>query len=121
MNLVLILQLIVAIGLLNVWLLRSKKSTEYRGKAASNLKEEFLAYGLPVWFFYLIGALKIGAALALIAGVWMPELLPFASGLVIVLMLGALSMHIKVKDPIKKSLPAALMLIMSAGIFFLQS
>ncbi|MES2769883.1 MAG: DoxX family protein [Bdellovibrionota bacterium] len=119
MNLVLILQLIVAIGLLNVWLLRSKKSTDYRGKSASNLKEEFLAYGLPVWFFYLIGTLKIGAALALVAGIWMPELLPFASGLVMALMVGALLMHIKVKDPAKKSLPAVLMLIMSGGIFFL--
>ena len=109
------MQIIVALGLLNVWLLRFRKSTEYRGGNAKNLKEEFAAYGLPVWFMYLIGALKIGSALALLAGLWMPGFVAPAAVLVVLLMLGALSMHIKVKDPLMKSLPAALMLVM--GIF----
>jgi hypothetical protein len=44
----------------------------------------------------------------------MPELGLPASLTIVALMLGAVSMHAKVKDPIKKSLPAAAMLLMSA-------
>jgi hypothetical protein len=111
------LQLIIALGLLNVWLLRFSKKTEYRGGDASNLIEEFAVYGLPVWFCYLIGFLKIGSAVMLLLGLWIPELTLPASLLVIALMLGAVSMHAKVKDPIKKALPAGAMLLMSVIVF----
>ncbi len=112
------LQIIVALGLLNVWLLRFKKSTEYRGGSAKNLTEEFSAYGLPTWFMYLIGALKIGSAFALLFGFWVPEIVGPAASVVVLLMLGALAMHFKVKDPITKSVPAALMLVMALVITF---
>ncbi len=118
MNLTVILQIIIAIGLLNVWLVRYSKSTDYRGGSAKNLKEEFLTYGLPKWFYYLIGTLKISAAVLLIAGIWISSLVFFAASLVSLLMLGALIMHVKVKDPIKKSVPALLMLVMSSLVIY---
>ena len=114
--LVMVLQTIVAVGLLNVWLVRFGKSTAYRGGSAKNLKEEFAAYGLPVWFMYLIGFLKVSLALALLAGLWIPQMIGPAASLVVLLMLGALAMHLKVRDPMIKSLPAALMLIMALTI-----
>ncbi len=80
------------------------------------MQEEFAAYGLPAWFVYLIGALKIGSALALIVGIWFPVLVLPAAGLISVLMVGALSMHIKIHDSLKKSLPALGMLALSLGI-----
>ena len=43
-----------------------------------------------------------------------------AAGLVAALMVGALAMHLKVGDPLMKSLPAALMLAMSAAIVALR-
>jgi hypothetical protein len=56
---------------------------------------------------YLIGAIKILLALALIAGIWFPVLIrPAAIGMGL-MMLGAVVMHVKVKDPMQKSLPAA--------------
>ncbi|HKJ90126.1 MAG TPA: DoxX family protein, partial [Oceanipulchritudo sp.] len=55
-----ILQLIIGLGILNVWFLRAGKSTPYRGADAGTLKDEFAAYGLPEWAFYLIGGLKVG-------------------------------------------------------------
>ncbi len=117
MNLVgTVLQVIVALGLLNVWLLRFNKTTQYRGGNAKNLKEEFKAYGLPDWFVYFIGALKVGSALALLAGVWIPALVLPAAALVVLLMLGALAMHLKVGDPLMKSMPAGLMLVMGVLI-----
>jgi hypothetical protein len=113
-----ILQIIVALGLLNVWLLRFNKNTNYRGGNAKNLKQEFTAYGLPSWFFGLIGTMKITIALALIVGIWLPRAAFISSILLCFLMLGAIAMHIKVGDAPKKSLPALLMLIMSALIVF---
>ena len=118
MILIAVLKIIVAVGLLNVWLLRYSKVSVYRGKGAQNLKEEFAAYGLPVWFHYLIGALKIGSAVALITGLWIQPAALAGAALVCVLMVGALAMHFKVHDPFKKSIPAALMLVMSAVIVF---
>ena len=116
MNIVNVLQIVVALGLLNVWLLRYGKSTSYRGGAANNLKEEFAAYVLPPWFHNLIGALKITAAIALIGGLWFSSITFMASSLVVILMLGALSMHLKIRDPLRKSIPALLMLGMSLAI-----
>lgn len=44
-----IIQLVIALGILNVWLLRFGKTTAWRGGAAKNMKEEFAVYGLPSW------------------------------------------------------------------------
>ena len=114
-----VLQLMVGLGLLNVWLLRARSATNYRGGESQNLKDEFAEYGLPPVAFYVVGGLKIAAALVLIAGVWVPAPVSAAAGVVAVLMVGALAMHVKVGDPAVRSLPAALMLIMSAGILWL--
>jgi hypothetical protein len=117
MNMVMvILQVTAALGLLNVWLLRFNKHTSFRGGDAGTMVEEFATYGLPKWFMYVIGALKIGAALALIAGIWFPSLVRPAAALVCILMLGALAMHVKIGDPLKKAIPALAMFGLGAAI-----
>ena len=45
-----IIQIVIALAIFNVWVLRLNKSTNWRGGSASNMKEEFKAYGLPEWF-----------------------------------------------------------------------
>jgi hypothetical protein len=115
-----VLQLIVGVGLLNVWLLRSKSATEYRGGSATSLREEFEAYGLPEIAFYVVGGLKILAGIVLIAGIWIALPVTLAAAVVAALMVGALAMHVKVGDPVKKSVPAALMLVMSLAIVILR-
>ena len=113
------LQLVVALGILNVWFLRSGRPTPYRGVEAKNLREEFSAYGFPFWFMCLIGVLKVGLALTLIVAIWIPALAqPAAIGMG-VLMLGAFTMHLKAKDPIGKALPSVAVLLMCAAIAFL--
>lgn len=114
-----ILQVVLALGLLNVWLLRPNKATGYRGGTARNLKEEFAAYGLPDSMFYIVGGLKLAAAAALLAGLWMPKLALAAAVTLIVLMAGAVAMHLKVKDPVKRYIPALAMLAMSAALALL--
>jgi hypothetical protein len=115
---VLVVQMIVALTLLNVWLLRFRQSTAYRGGNAQSMPQEFAVYGLPSWFTYVIGALKIGTALVLIAGLWFPAVVFPAAVLISLLMLGALAMHLKVHDPVKKFLPAFAMLLMGVFLCF---
>lgn len=113
------LKLTVALGILNVWLLRSGKATAYRGNDAKTLREEFSVYGLPFPIFCLIGILKVGFALALLASFWIPSLAQPAAFGMGGLMLGAFFMHLKVKDPINKALPSLAVLAMCAAIALL--
>ena len=107
-----VIQVIIGLGILNVWLLRFGKQTPFRGGDATNLKEEFAVYGLPPWFMGVIGFFKILLATLLIVGVWVPAItFPAATGMA-VLMLGAVVMHVKVKDPVKKALPALTLLLL---------
>lgn len=114
-----VLQIILALGLFNVWLLRTGKATNYRGGQAKNLKEEFATYGLPPFMYFLVGGLKLACAVALLVGLWVPAAVVPAAGVLAVLMLGALAMHIKVSDPISKSVPAFCMLAMSTALALL--
>jgi len=116
-----VLQLVVGLGLLNVWIVRSRSATAYRGGAATSLREEFAVYGLPLAAFYAVGVLKVGSALVLIAGVWLDVPVQLAAGVVAALMVGALAMHVKVGDPVKKAVPATLMLAMSTAIALLAA
>ena len=119
MNYVLIiLQCIVALSILNVWLVQYNKATQWRGGCATTIKEEFKAYGLPEWTCYAIGILKVLFALGLLAAIWYPVIRkPAALGLALLLM-GSIVMHLKIKDPIKKSFPALLFLLMCLYIAY---
>lgn len=115
-----ILQVIVALGLLNVWLLRSGRGTEYRGGNAQSMREEFAVYGLPGWAMYGVGGLKVVAAVCLLAGIWVHTLVFPAAAAVAVLMVGALAMHLKVRDPLVKSVPALSVLALCAAICWIS-
>ena len=119
MKFIMILQLIISIGLINVWLLRFNKTTEYRGGNAKNMNEEFIAYGLPEWSMYLVGFLKVAIAIMLIISIWIEKLLFYNLIVLAALMIAAVFMHFKVKDPIKKSYPALSILFMIALIMYL--
>ncbi len=113
-----ILQGILGLSILNVWLIQYNKPTSWRGGNAKTILEEFKVYGLPAWFCYVIGTLKVILALLLILGIWYPQLkLPAASGLAL-LLAGSVSMHFRVNDPLIKSFPAGLFMVMCLIIIF---
>jgi len=118
MDVVAIIQIVIALGILNVWIFRFGKSTQWRGGEARNMKEEFEVYGLPGWSVQVIGFLKVLCAVGLIAGIWYPAVTQPAAIVLAVLMLGAVAMHVKVKDPANKSLPALTMLILCLVVAF---
>ncbi|MFM8598839.1 MAG: DoxX family protein [Mycobacterium sp.] len=112
--------MIVGLGLLNVWLVRARSATAYRGGTAQSLKEEFAVYGLPEWTFYLVGGLKIVSGVLLIIGIWVPKLVVVPALIVAGLMVGALAMHAKAKDPASKFAPALSVLVLSVAILWLN-
>jgi len=119
---VMAIQIIIALAIFNVWILRYGKATSWRGGNAKNMKEEFKVYGLPSWFVGVVGSLKTLFAIMLIAGLFYPGLTNIAAMGIATLMLGALAMHFKVKDPVLKSLPSfTLMLLSVITIYFNQS
>lgn len=112
------LQCIVGFSILNVWLIQNKKPTQWRGGDATTIIEEFKVYGLPVWSCYVIGTLKVLLAIGLLVAIWYPELRQFSALGLAALLLGSIAMHLKIKDPIKKSIPAFLFLLMCLYIAF---
>jgi hypothetical protein len=114
-------QVVIALSIYNVWFFRFNKSTKYRGKEASDMKQEFISYGLSSSFVWVIGFLKVSFATMLIVGIF-PTLVylvfPAACGMAF-LMLGAVTMHLRVNDPLIKSMPASIFLSLSLLIAFL--
>lgn len=116
--LIIALQVIVGISILNVWLIQNKTATRWRGGNATTIVEEFEAYGLSKSLCYIVGFFKVILAILLIVAIWFPILKqPAALGLA-TLLLGSIAMHIKIKDPLLKSFPAALFLILCLFIAF---
>lgn len=110
---IIILKLVVGLSILNVWIINPKKATKWRGGTATTIIEEFHAYGLPTWFCYVIGFLKVTLALLLIVSIWFPVLQETAGLGLAVLLLGSIIMHFKIKDPLYKSYPAFIFMVMS--------
>lgn len=106
-------QIIIAAGIYSVWLVRYDRPTPFRGRGAKSLRKEFAAYGLPPWVMYVVGTLKLGSATLLLLGLRYPRLTRPAAMSMAALMAGAVSMHLKVKDPLLRSLPALTMLALS--------
>ena len=123
MDVITILKVITALGIFNVWILRYNKATEFRGGQAQNLKEEFETYGLKLWPMYIIGGIKISISILFIASLFIQKLTLlnysdfYGAGIMSIIMIGAILMHLKVNDPMKKSIPAITMLTMYSIIF----
>lgn len=114
--LIILVKAFIFISIVNVWFFRFGKPTSWRAENANSMKEEFNAYGLSETVMYAIGGLKVLFALGILLSIWYDNLaIPSAIGMLL-LMLGAIIMHLKISDPIKKSFPALSFLILSGII-----
>ena len=120
-QLVSLFQVVIGLSVMRVWIINFNKSTPWRGGGARNMKEEFTAYGLPMWMVYFVGILKVIFSIGLIAGLWIPELISFSASGIAIFMFFAILMHVKIKDPIKKSIPALTFMVLSLLIIFLEN
>ena len=69
-----LLKLIVSLTIINVWTFRANKSSIYRGGESVDMVSEFLSYGLSIKIMYLIGAIKVIAALLLFISIFFKKL-----------------------------------------------
>ena len=99
-------QTAAALWILNVWFFRFNKDTGYRGGDATNMKEEFAVYGISERTMYAVGATKVGLASTMLVGLAVPRVARPASIGLATFMLGAIGMHIKAGDTMKRYLPA---------------
>ncbi len=118
---VIVLKVIVGLSILNVWLIQPNKATRWRGGNAKTIVEEFEVYGLSKTFCYVIGFLKVGLALLLLASIKFEDVTGYASSGLALLLFGSIIMHIRIKDPLYKSFPAFLLLLMNIAIALLWS
>ena len=112
------IKVFIFLSIINVWFFRFNKATTWRGGTAKSMKEEFEVYGLSESMMYLVGGLKVLSAILLLVSIWVPSLALPAAGTMAILMAGAISMHVKVQDPLKHSFPAFSFLVLSAIIIF---
>ena len=88
-----ICKVLLSVSLFYVWVVRYE-----------NIKKEFIQYKLPNWLRDLVGILKLSFSLMILSSdrnlVWMGSL-----G-IIILMIGALATHVRVKNPLSKMIPA---------------
>lgn len=118
--LILSLKVILGLSIINVWTINKNKASQWRGGNAKNIFEEFEVYGLPKWMVYVVGVSKVTLALLLLISIEYNSMVMIASLGLAVFLSGSILMHLKIKDPIKKSIPAAFFLLLSLFIY-LQS
>lgn len=108
-----IAQIVIALGIFNVWIIRRDRPTGYRPEGARSISEEFRRYGFPDWARVAVGSTKLVLAAALLVGVVYAQVALPAALLMSVLMVGAVAAHLRVGDPWVKSVPALGMLLLS--------
>jgi uncharacterized membrane protein YphA (DoxX/SURF4 family) len=113
MSIAIACQIVIALGIFNVWIVRRNRPTPYRPEGAVGIEEEFERYGFPAWMWMVVGGAKLTLAVLLLVGVFVPAVAPLAAGAMAVLMLSAIAAHVRVSDPLVKSVPALAMLVLS--------
>jgi putative oxidoreductase len=73
--------------------------------------ENFRRFGYPQWFRVVTGSLEVLGGLGLLLGIWLPWLAALASAGLALVMLGAVSTHLRIREPLQK---IALPLVMGA-------
>jgi len=111
-------KIFLAISIIHVWSVNASKSSRWRAGDAQNLREEFRFYGYSRLSMYIVGFFKIGLSVMLIASLYYTSVSQLAAFGLAAFLISAIVMHIKVKDPWEKSLPAALFLLMALLIGF---
>jgi len=115
-----LLQIFLAIAMYDVWLFRYRTPGCFRGGNSTTMEEEFKVYGLSDSFRRLIRVLKLTAGTLMVVGIWYDPIAFLAGVMLGFLMFGALAMHIKVKDPLFKAIPATSFFLMSVLVAYVH-
>lgn len=112
-----ILQLTIGVSIMVIWILRTTVASSYRVGDAQTLSEEFTEAGFTEGVYQVMRILKpIFAFLLVIGIVYEPFFIPCMTFTTFA-MIGAVYAHIKVKDEIKKMIPAITLLAFCFIVF----
>lgn len=104
-NLLIILQLSVALSVAFVWIFRMH-----------NVIREFQEFGLSEVTRSFVGFSKTALATLLVVGIWFPSVVLISAILMGLFMLGAQYFHFSVKNPFIRRLPSLILLVMCVAI-----
>ena len=108
--LTIICQFIIALSILNVWLLRYE-----------TIANDFKTFNLPNWLRNVLGLTKGILCIMLIAGIWIYQLAVAASIAIAILMVGAIITHVNAKHSFKKTFPAFGLCLIAVLVAWLSS
>ena len=115
-----LLILAVAATVLSAWTLRLEMDSIYRGADASNMIEEFQAYGLNQTTMIVVGIFKVMCALFLLLGLKYEKFITPAAFVMGTFMLAAIYFHLSISDPIIPIVPSTMMFLSCIAIIYLD-
>ena len=116
-----ILIILVAVTVLSAWTFRLDMDTIYRGADASNMIEEFQAYGLSKTTMYIVGIFKVLFAILLLTGLRYKKLITPSAVVIGSFMLAAIYFHLSINDPLVPTFPSSLMFISCVLIVYFDN
>ena len=110
----------VAVTVLSPWTFRLEMDSIYRGADASNMIEEFQAYGLNQTTMIVVGIFKVMCALFLLLGLKYEKFITPAAFIMGTFMLAAIYFHLSISDPIIPTVPSTMMFLSCIAIIYLD-
>ena len=101
----------VILSILLALLFLGTGAAKLTGAQVSRSDAERFGYSYPR--FRIIGALEVAAAVGLVVGLFVEALAVATAVGLALLMIGAVFTHLRVKDPVAKAVPAAVIVVLS--------
>jgi uncharacterized membrane protein YphA (DoxX/SURF4 family) len=115
-----ILIVVVSVTVITAWTYNINLDTTFRGGDATNMIEEFEAYGLNQTTMVVVGIFKVSCAIMLLFGLKYRKLILPAAGVMALFMIAAVYFHFSISDPIVPTAPSLLMLASCLSIIYLD-
>ena len=115
-----ILLVVVSVTVITAWTYNINPDTTFRGGDATNMIEEFEAYGLNQTTMVVVGIFKVSCAIMLLFGLKYRKLILPAAGVMALFMIAAVYFHFSISDPIIPTAPSLLMLASCLSIIYLD-
>ena len=115
-----ILLVVVSVTVITAWTYNINLDTTFRGGDATNMIEEFEAYGLNQTTMVVVGIFKVSCAIMLLFGLKYRKLILPTAGVMALFMIAAVYFHFSISDPIIPTAPSLLMLASCLSIIYLD-
>ena len=115
-----ILLVLVSLTVITAWTYNLNLDTQFRGGDATNMIEEFEAYGLNYTTMIVVGIFKVSCAIMLLFGIKFRKLILPAAGVMSLFMIAAVYFHLSISDPLIPTLPSLVLLTSCLTIIYLD-